>query len=64
LIIFRRDHIEGLTTAAGLWVVAAIGVAVGAKLYLSATFTTFLAIAILAGLRAIEERILKTKPDV
>ena len=56
LIIYRQFRIEGLTTAAGLWVAAAIGIAVGAKLYLSAVFVTFLAIGILAGLRLIEEK--------
>lgn len=63
LIIFREKHVEGLTTAAGLWVVAAIGIAVGAKLYFPAIFVTFLAIGILAGLRLLEEKIFgKTEP--
>jgi putative Mg2+ transporter-C (MgtC) family protein len=58
VIIFRRDHVEGLTTAAGLWVVAAIGVAVGLKLYLLASFATFLSVLILGGLLLIEKRLL------
>jgi putative Mg2+ transporter-C (MgtC) family protein len=57
LIIFREKHVEGLTTAAGLWVAAAIGVAVGVKLYFPAIFVTFLAIGILAGLRLMEEKV-------
>jgi putative Mg2+ transporter-C (MgtC) family protein len=56
LIIFRGAHIEGLTTAAGLWVAAAVGVAVGTGLYFPAVFVTFLAVGILAGLRLIEEK--------
>jgi putative Mg2+ transporter-C (MgtC) family protein len=56
LIIFRGFHIEGLTTAAGLWVAAAIGVAVGTKLYFPAIFATFLVIGILSGLRIFEEK--------
>jgi len=56
IIVFRGFHIEGLTTAAGLWIVAAIGCAVGAKLYFPASFVTFLTIGILAGLRMIEEK--------
>ena len=56
LIIFRGFHIEGLTTAAGLWVASAIGVAVGAELYFPAIFATFLAIGILSGLRIVEEK--------
>lgn len=56
LIIFRGSRIEGLTTATGIWVTAAIGVAVGIKLYLVAIFTTFLVVGILAGLRFIEDK--------
>ena len=56
LIVFRGSHIEGLTTAAGLWVTAAVGVAIGVKLYFEAVFVSFLAICILAGLRLIEEK--------
>ena len=60
-IIFRRTHVEGLTTAAGLWMVAAIGIAVGAQLYFPAIFVAFLTVGILAGVRLIEEKIFKTK---
>ena len=42
VIVFRGAHIEGLTTAAGVWTAAAIGMAVGLKLYLLAIFTTLL----------------------
>jgi len=56
LIIFRGFHIEGLTTAAGLWVTAGVGIAVGANFYSLAIFVAFLAIIILAGLRIIEEK--------
>lgn len=61
LIIFRQARIEGLTTAAALWVTAAIGAAVGAKLYFVAIFVTFLTILILAGFRLFEEKLLGTK---
>lgn len=40
LIIFREDRLEGLTTAAGLWVTAAIGMAVGFGFYTAAIFST------------------------
>jgi putative Mg2+ transporter-C (MgtC) family protein len=59
LIIHRECYVEGLTTAAGLWVAAGIGLAVGAKLYLPAIFVTLLAIGILAGLRSLEEKFIK-----
>lgn len=46
LIIFHRSHVTGLTTAAGLWVASAIGMAVGFKLYLLAIFTAILVFVI------------------
>lgn len=61
LIIFRQARIEGLTTAAALWVAAAIGVAIGAKFYFLAIFVSFLTILILAGFRLLEEKFLRTK---
>lgn len=61
VIIFRQDHIEGLTTAAGLWVTAAIGSAIGLHLYMLSLFTTFLSVTVLAGLRLIEEIFFKSK---
>jgi len=61
LIIRRQFRVEGLTTAAGLWVTAAVGVAVGSGLYFPAVFVAFITIGILAGLRLIEERILGSK---
>lgn len=39
--------VQGLTTAAGLWVVACIGLAVGAGLYVPAIFTTVLILFVL-----------------
>jgi len=44
--IMRRDKgiVTGLTTAASLWAVAAIGLAVGAGFYVGATLTTVLVI--------------------
>jgi putative Mg2+ transporter-C (MgtC) family protein len=42
LIIFRENKLEGLTTAAGLWVACGIGIAVGFELWGLAFFATFL----------------------
>ena len=61
LIIYREYHIEGLTTAAGLWVSAAIGAAVGMKFYLPAIFVTVLIIVVLTGLKPIEDRFIKRR---
>jgi len=56
-IIFRREFsIEGLTTAAGLWTMAAIGIAIGAKFYFLAISGTILAIGILVGLGLLERK--------
>ena len=63
LIMHRGFKIEGLTTAAGIWVVAAIGVAVGLKLYFVAVFSAFLALAILSILRLLEEKVFWEKED-
>ena len=41
-IIFQKHAVRGLTTAAGLWVTAAIGMAAGAGLFLLSTATTLL----------------------
>jgi putative Mg2+ transporter-C (MgtC) family protein len=56
-IIFRRDAVRGLTTAASLWVVAAIGLAAGGGLYLAAVATTVLTLLILAALKPLERRL-------
>ena len=59
-VIFRQPSgIVGLTTAAGLWVVGAIGIASGAKLYFLAIFTTLLALLILSGFGLLEEKFFK-----
>lgn len=39
-IIFQKNMVRGLTTAAGLWVTAAIGLACGTGMYLVAVITT------------------------
>ena len=46
LIVFKESKVRGLTTAAGLWVAAAIGMSVGYRLFSIAIFTTILTIAI------------------
>ena len=50
LIVFQQSQIQGLTTAAGIWTTAAIGMAIGVKFYfvaLSATFLVLLVYAVL-----------------
>ncbi len=51
LIILREGRVRGLTTAAGLWVAAAIGMAVGVRFYSIAVFTAVLTCIIVGALR-------------
>jgi len=48
LIVFQQSQIQGLTTAAGIWTTAAIGMAIGVKFYFVALFTTFLVLLVYA----------------
>jgi len=56
-IILRRKIVHGLTTAASIWSVAAVGLAVGGGLYTAAAGATVIMIVILAGMRPIERLI-------
>lgn len=55
-ILLRGEMVKGLTTAASLWGVAAIGLAVGGGLYVASGATTLIILGILAGLKPIEDR--------
>jgi putative Mg2+ transporter-C (MgtC) family protein len=48
--------VRGLTTAAGLWLVAAIGMASGSGMYMISVFATLLALLTLTVLRRLEDR--------
>jgi putative Mg2+ transporter-C (MgtC) family protein len=56
-IILRREIVRGLTTAASVWAVAAVGLAVGGGLYLAAIAATVLALLVLAGVKPLEQRL-------
>lgn len=54
-ILFQKQGtIRGLTTATGLWVVAAIGLATGAGMYFASGATTIIALIILWALEPLE----------
>lgn len=57
-IIQARGSVHGLTTAASLWVAAAIGLAVGASFYVEAAVTTVVLLLILRALKPLERRFL------
>lgn len=59
IMFLNQRIIRGLTTASGLWTVAAIGLATGGGMYFAAGITTFLALIILWGLQAIEMKFFK-----
>src|SRR5207253_1787002 len=53
-ILHARGAVVGLTSAATIWVVAAIGVALGAAVYWEAAGTTLLVLIVLRGLGRVE----------
>jgi putative Mg2+ transporter-C (MgtC) family protein len=55
LILRRNQTVHGLTTAASVWAVAAIGLAAGGGLYLAATVATGLMLVILAVIKPMED---------
>ncbi|HEX6898068.1 MAG TPA: MgtC/SapB family protein [Thermoanaerobaculia bacterium] len=63
-IIQSRGAVQGLTTAAGLWVASAIGIAVGAGFYAQAIITTLALLLILAGLRPLEAVLRRDRQSV
>jgi putative Mg2+ transporter-C (MgtC) family protein len=53
--MFRHGaHVQGLTTAATLWMAAAIGMACGVGMYAFAAFSTFLALLVLSVARVFD----------
>ena len=56
-LLQTKKHIRGLTTAATIWLVAAIGMAVGTGAYFIAIFTTALSTVLLALLAPVSERL-------
>jgi putative Mg2+ transporter-C (MgtC) family protein len=59
VIIRYKDTIRGLTTAACVWLVCSVGLAVGAGFYLVGVVVTLMAIFALIGLKAGERRMKK-----
>jgi len=63
--ILKSDHVndvKGLTTAAGLWLTAAVGVAAGLGQELTAVLATFLAMVILAVVPLLMKLVDKPQP--
>jgi len=57
-VVFKEEHaVHGLTTAAGVWVVAAIGLSIAAGLYFLAFTGELVVLLTLFGLRRFERQI-------
>ncbi len=56
VIIFRKNTVRGLTTAASIWTVAGIGLAAGGGLLAIAVIASLFILIIQAGLRPLERR--------
>ncbi|HEX7056728.1 MAG TPA: MgtC/SapB family protein [Bacilli bacterium] len=61
VIIYNGLSITGLTTAASLWVVAAIGLSIGAGFYFAASLCTALVLFNLMVLNKVEKRLFRAK---
>jgi putative Mg2+ transporter-C (MgtC) family protein len=65
-IIQSRGTVRGFTTAAGIWVVAAIGVAAALRSYVAVVYAVALALLTLSVLAKLESKVFggtKEKPD-
>jgi putative Mg2+ transporter-C (MgtC) family protein len=58
-IILRNEVVKGLTTAASLWTVAALGLAVGSGLYVPAVACAVIVLLILVALKPVEDHFWK-----
>ena len=64
IIVTRRQRVKGLTTAAGLWASAIIGLAIGGGFYEGALFATFLIILAELLFSKLEYRMLENAPEI
>lgn len=60
-ILLRGEVVRGLTTAASLWSVAGVGLAVGGGMYSAAVVATVIILIILAGIKPLERRFIAAK---
>jgi putative Mg2+ transporter-C (MgtC) family protein len=60
-ILLRGEIVRGLTTAASLWSVAGIGLAVGGGMYTASVGATIIILIILAGVKPLERRFISVK---
>ncbi len=63
LIVFKDEKLNGLTTAAGLWVACGIGIAIGFRFYLLSIFATILTLIVFTALWKVELAIKETSEE-
>ena len=62
-IILRKEVVKGLTTAASIWAVAAVGLAVGGGMFLAAGAATILALALLVLAKPLKARLFPNRKE-
>lgn len=64
IVVSRHQRVKGLTTAAGLWTTAIVGLALGAGFYEGGLVTTLLVLTAEVLFSRLEYRILSSAPEV
>ena len=59
ILFLRQQIVKGLTTAAGLWSVAAVGLAIGSGMFIAGILATLIILFILAVIKPLESRMFK-----
>jgi putative Mg2+ transporter-C (MgtC) family protein len=62
-IILRREIVKGLTTAASIWAVAAVGLAVGGGMFVAGVAATLLALALLVLAKPVKKRLFPNRKE-
>ena len=64
IIVTKRQRVKGLTTAAGLWTVAIVGLCLGAGFYEGGLIVTVLVLLAELVLARLEHRMLRSSPEI
>ena len=63
-IIKDKNGVRGLTTAAGLWVTACLGITAGAGFYIAALIGTVFVFIIITVMKLLERKLFKAKKEI
>lgn len=64
IIVTRRQSVKGLTTAAGLWATAIVGLCIGSGFYEGALLTTGLILTAELAFAKVEHRVMRRAPEI